>query len=228
MWWLGCVPLIVSVFLLSEYNCGWQQTSKSLYMFQYFIKVVSTQFRTLNGQIVWLHWSLRIYFAEFSIRLTRISIAPRNLNVICRKEQTVTLLGAFIYNTVWAVCQVRYIYSEVLSNDDRNHFLVCRHLFQLRNFAHPRCARWSPSIICPFHNIVSLSIVYFIHSILTLIVSEHVPLSEGFLQLRHCWTVFYLPRAALWRSQEMVMVGNLCEELEWLHTYYAQVSFVLY
>ena len=109
-----CTPHIV--FLFSESNNGCQQTSKSLYMFQYFIKVVSTQFRTLDGQKVRLHRLFHeiddLHCANFVIRSTHISIVPQNLNVTYRKGQTAILLEAFTYNTVWAVCQVCYIYIE--------------------------------------------------------------------------------------------------------------------
>ena len=73
-------------------------------MFQYFIKVVSTQFRTLDGQKVRLHRLFHgfeyLLCAKFMIRSTHISIAPQSLNVIYRKEQTAILLEAFTYNTV--------------------------------------------------------------------------------------------------------------------------------
>ena len=73
-------------------------------MFQYFIKVVSTQFRTLDGQKVRLHRLAHdiedLLCTKFMFRSTHISIAPQSLNVTWRKEQTAILLEAFTYNTV--------------------------------------------------------------------------------------------------------------------------------
>lgn len=116
----GVYPFILFPYFCFLNNIVGQQTSKSLYMFQYFIKVVSTQFRTLDGQKVRLHrpfMILKIYFVLiFIIRSTLINIAPQSLNVICRKEQTAILPEAFTYSTVWAVCQVRYICIYILSH----------------------------------------------------------------------------------------------------------------
>ena len=73
-------------------------------MFQYFIKVVSTQFRTLDGQKVRVqrlfHDIEDLLGVEFSVRSTHISIAQQSLNVTCLKEQVVILPEAFTYNTV--------------------------------------------------------------------------------------------------------------------------------
>lgn len=88
------------------------RTNKAQYMFQYFLKVVSTQFRTLNDAKV---VSAILILASSSgsdwhcpcCRLTPINIAPHTSNVTYRKESAVILLEVFMSNMVSAVCQVR-------------------------------------------------------------------------------------------------------------------------